>query len=217
MFVDSNQKGNIAELAIAKEAARLGIDVLRPLTEHGRYDLALDIRGTIVRIQCKWGDSDGDVIRARISSSYHSPTRGYVKATYDATEIDAIAVYCGELDECFLIPIDRIAGQWAIHLRLKPARNGQRAALHFADEFRLGAVAQVEERYRGTVEAEGSSPSSSTHHTPEDSEPSEVGAHEFRNQFGYFMERAASGETILIRRRGKPYACIGPPAPPVVT
>lgn len=34
-----NHKGNVAELAIATEAARLGLSVLRPMTEHGRYDL----------------------------------------------------------------------------------------------------------------------------------------------------------------------------------
>jgi len=40
----------------------------------------------------------------------------------------------------------------------------------------------------------------------------EVGAHEFRNRFGLYMERAAAGGTILIRRHGRPYACLGPPA-----
>jgi len=31
-----------------------------------------------------------------------------------------------------------------------------------------------------------------------------VGAHEFRNHFGLYMERAANGSEILIRRRGRP-------------
>jgi prevent-host-death family protein len=44
-----------------------------------------------------------------------------------------------------------------------------------------------------------------------------VGAHEFRNHFGYYMERAASGQTILIRRRGKPFASLGPPIPSAVS
>jgi prevent-host-death family protein len=38
-----------------------------------------------------------------------------------------------------------------------------------------------------------------------------VGAHEFRNHFGLYMERAAAGSEILIRRRGRPYAWLGPP------
>jgi prevent-host-death family protein len=30
-----------------------------------------------------------------------------------------------------------------------------------------------------------------------------VGAHEFRNQFGYFMERVELGEKVLVTRRGR--------------
>jgi len=37
-----------------------------------------------------------------------------------------------------------------------------------------------------------------------------VGAHEFRNHFGYYMERAAGGREILVRRRGRPYARLCP-------
>ena len=32
-----------------------------------------------------------------------------------------------------------------------------------------------------------------------------VGAHEFRNHFGWYMERAAAGDEIAVTRRGKPY------------
>jgi prevent-host-death family protein len=41
--------------------------------------------------------------------------------------------------------------------------------------------------------------------------PTEVGAHEYRNHFGWYMERAAAGESFLITRRGKPYARLSPP------
>jgi prevent-host-death family protein len=32
-----------------------------------------------------------------------------------------------------------------------------------------------------------------------------VGANEFRNHFGYYLERAANGDEILVSRRGRPY------------
>ena len=54
---DPNHKGNVAELAIATEAARLGLSVLKPLTEHERYDLVLGIGGRLCRVQCKWGEA----------------------------------------------------------------------------------------------------------------------------------------------------------------
>ena len=43
MVLTSNDKGNIAEAAITLEAIKLGIDVLKPIAEHGRYDLVFDL------------------------------------------------------------------------------------------------------------------------------------------------------------------------------
>jgi prevent-host-death family protein len=65
------------------------------------------------------------------------------------------------------------------------------------------------ERLGGTQKATGSSPVSSISRA----EPStaHVGAHEFRNHLGWYMERAAAGEEILITRRGRPYARLVPP------
>jgi hypothetical protein len=214
MFVNSNQKGNVAELAIAKAAADQGLTVLKPMTEHARYDLAFEVAGRFVRVQCKWGGLRAACVFVRISSCRHSPTRGYVKTTYSADEIDMIGVYCGELDSCYLLPVEQFAGQSIVTLRLRETKNRQRAALNWAvdHEFR-GAVAQLEERCRGTAEVRGSSPLSSIEETPGDSHSVEVGAHVFRNHFGYYMECATAGQTILVRRRGKPYACLGPPPP----
>jgi prevent-host-death family protein len=61
------------------------------------------------------------------------------------------------------------------------------------------------------AEATGSSPVSSI--TPTKASTAEVGAHEFRNHFGWYMERAAAGEEILVTRRGRPYARLAPPQP----
>ena len=56
MFVlNSNVKGAIAEQAIVLAATKLRIPVLRPVNEHGRIDLALDIAGALWRVQVKWG------------------------------------------------------------------------------------------------------------------------------------------------------------------
>jgi hypothetical protein len=164
-----------------------------------------------LRVQCKWATSNNDVIAVHLVST-RRVSDGYVRRSYSSAEVDAIGIYCDDLDRCFLVPIDLISNQSTIRLRLAPARNGQRAALHFANEYELGAVAQLEERVAGSDEAEGSSPSSSIDQdTPSERTFEEVGAHRFRNHFGYYMERAAAGTEILVRRRGKPYACLGPP------
>ncbi len=207
-----NHKGNVAELAIATEAARLGLSVLKPLTEHEPYDLVIGIAGRLLRVQCKWAKKEGDVVAVSLARNRRGPD-GFIRRNYSAVEIDAVGAYCADLDQSFLIPIEIVDGRWAMQLRLAPPRNGQRAALHFADKYRLGAVAQLAERYRGTVEAGGSNPPSSTLVVTSDvPSAEEVGAHKFRNHFGYYMERANAGTEILIRRRGKPYARLGPAA-----
>jgi hypothetical protein len=73
---EQNRKGNAAELAIAAEAARLGLTVLMPMTEHERYDLVLGISGRLLRVQCKWASLRGDVVKVhRASRSTGSPVR----------------------------------------------------------------------------------------------------------------------------------------------
>jgi antitoxin (DNA-binding transcriptional repressor) of toxin-antitoxin stability system len=42
-----------------------------------------------------------------------------------------------------------------------------------------------------------------------------VGAHEFRNHFGWYMQRATGGESFLVKRRGKPYVRLGPATEPL--
>jgi prevent-host-death family protein len=201
-----NHKGNVAELAFAAEAARLGLTVLKPLTEHEPYDLVLGIGDRFLRVQCKWASKQGDVIYVRLKRSRHSPTKGYVVGTYAKDEVDAFGIYCGELKRCYLVPIEGVEGMQAISLRLTAARNNQRAALNWAADYEFsGAVAQLAERFAGSEEARGSNPLSST--SSEDSAPAveSVGAHEFRNHFGYFMEQAAQGTEVLVSKRGRPF------------
>jgi prevent-host-death family protein len=210
----SNEKGNIAEAAVALEAIKLGVRVLKPAVEHCRYDLAFDLGERIVRVQCKWGRLDGGVICAHLVG-YRTNKTGAVRTTYSTDEIDAVAVYCADTDAVYLIPASEIDGKSAVQLRLRAPRNGQRAAINWAQRYLLsGAVAQLGERRHGMAEVRGSSPLSST---PQTGGERVVGAHEFREKFGYWMERAAAGDEILITRRGRRYARLGPADPQLAT
>lgn len=213
--MNSNHKGNAAELAIAAEAARLELEVYYPLTEHGRCDLVLRIAERLYGVQCKWGARVGDKVQVRLSTSRHSPTRGYVVKKYDRSEVDLIAVYCGDLETSYLLPPDLFEGRSNVWLRTGPVKNGQRGALNWATDYEFpGAVAQLAERFAGSEEARGSNPLSST--SQAESRPSleEVGAHEFRNHFGYYLDRASTGAEVLVSRRNQPYARLCPPDRP---
>ena len=146
MFVmSSNVKGAVAEQAIVLAAMKAGIPVLRPVAEHGRTDLALDIDGDLLRVQFKRGrlSASGDVVIVMLRTS-RCTAHGHVRRTYERGEVDLFAVYCGELDRSFLLPAELFVGRQHVSLRLTPSRNGQRACINLADTFTFdGAVAQL--------------------------------------------------------------------------
>ena len=119
------QKGAIAEAAIALAATRLGLPVLRPIADGGRYDLVIDLEPRLLRVQCKWASRKGEVISAVLSTSRLTPKRGYVRTCYTNVEVDAIGLYCAEFDRCYLIPIDVVMGRSWVHLRLAAPKNNQ--------------------------------------------------------------------------------------------
>ena len=135
-MLTTNQKGAIAEAAVALQAVRLGIDVYRPVVEGGRYDLIFALDSGLLRIQCKWAARHGDVVVVRCISCRRG-REGFVRRRYTADEIDAFAAYCMDVDRCFILPIDRFPASSAIQLRLGPTRNNQKAGVNWADDYDL--------------------------------------------------------------------------------
>ena len=221
-MLTTDQKGAIAETAVAHAAVKLGLGVSRPVNEGERYDLILDLHPRLIRVQVKWARRQGDVVAVR-SQSARRTRDGLVTRAYSSEDIDALAAYCPDIDRCFLLPSALVHGRRHFHLRLYAPRNGQRAGIVWAAQFDfaeidwsdpegcLGAIAQLEERLRGTQEVAGSSPASSTATTAtEEAGVVRLGAHQFRNRFGYYMEQAAIGNEFLISRHGRPFAQLGP-------
>ena len=64
-MLTTDQKGAIAETAIAHAATTLGIEVYRPIAEGGRFDMIFLLCDDLVRVQCKWARRHGDVIIVR--------------------------------------------------------------------------------------------------------------------------------------------------------
>jgi prevent-host-death family protein len=210
MNVDSNHKGNVAEAAIMAAAIKAGVPVIKPMVEHTRYDPVFEIESRICRVQCKWAPLQNDVIVVRLVSSRYKANGEQVRSTYSADEIDAVAVYCENLDQCYLLPPSVFAEMGQLHLRVGEPRNGQRASLNWASAYAFpGAVAQLERA--PAWHAGGRRFESDQLHSRDDGVTT-VGANLFGNHFGWYMERAA-GEEFLITRRGKPRVRLTPAAP----
>ena len=218
--MNSNDKGAIAEQAIVLAATKLGIPVLRPVAEHGRTDLALEIGRDLWRVQVKWGrlSPTRDVVIVSVCTSRCTP-HGHIRTTYSEHEVDLFAVYCGELDRCFLLPAQLLANKTCIYLRLTAPRNGQQSCINLADRFIFdGAVAQLARATRWQRVGQGfespqlhfaqadSPPQSGSHNAPV-----KINADAFRNRLGYWIDRVVTGDSLLVSRRGKLVMRVEPP------
>jgi hypothetical protein len=163
----TDQKGAVAEVKIAGAALELGIGVWMPFGDE-RFDLIFDLRPALIRVQCKWASLYGDVIVARLYRARRNAA-GLVRRLYSADEVDAFALYCGELDRCYYLPIEDAPVGGTIQLRVSPTRNNQKLRIRWAEDLSFaaklasrGAVAQLGERGAGSAQVTGSSPVGST-------------------------------------------------------
>ena len=208
----TNQKGAIAEAAIELAAIRLGIGVYKPKSGHSRADLVFEIGDELYRVQVKWARlaAAHDVVQIRTSGRRLTPA-GYVRSHYTADEIDLLAAYCEELDRSFLLPTQLFVGRDMTQLRLTPARNNQRACINLAETYDFdGAVAQLA-RARDWQSRGRGFESPQLHSS--DASPTTVGSDPFGKQVGYWMERAAAGEEVVVTFRGRPRVRLVPIAP----
>ena len=136
-MLTTNQKGAVAETAIAHEAIKLGIGVYKPYADE-RYDLIFDLRPQLARVQCKWASRDGDVIVARLYSNRRGPT-GMIRRAYSPEDVDAFALYCPETDRCYFLEMAEFAGRYQLFLRLGDTRNNQRAGVNWAKDHESAA------------------------------------------------------------------------------
>jgi PD-(D/E)XK endonuclease len=167
-MLTTDQKGNIAELAIAAAAIELGIDVYTQAGEGGRYDMIFGCGDSLLRIQCKWAPRIGDTIAVRCYSARRNHA-GLVVRKYSQGEIDAFAANCPDTSRCYFLPAELCIGRREVRLRLGPCRNNQRLRINWAKDYEFaatlgspGAIAQLGERPDGIRKVAGSIPAGST-------------------------------------------------------
>jgi PD-(D/E)XK endonuclease len=167
-LLTTNQKGAIAEMRVAVAAMERGLGVWRCLDDE-RFDLIVDLRPDLLRVQCKWAHRAGDVVSARLYTSRRGP-QGLISRRYARGEFDAFGLYCADTERCYLLPADEFVANRQVYLRLSPTRNNQQLGIRWARDYEFGAtlsrlsgpIAQLGERLSGTQKVAGSSPAGST-------------------------------------------------------
>jgi hypothetical protein len=93
-------------------------------------------------------------LSVRLQTCRYTPG-GYVRTSYSATEIDAIAAYSPELHRGFLIPIREASGRRSIHLRLDPAKNNQAERIKWASDYEFAPAIESLRSAAGSRHTEG--------------------------------------------------------------
>ena len=125
--------GQRAEAIILAELVKRGYVVLTPFGVNHRYDLVIDCQGRFIRAQCKTGRlRNGTILFA--TQSVRTNTRGaYLRPYHD--EADLFLVYCPDTEKVYAVPVADVGS--AGHLRVEPARNGQRKGIRLARDYEL--------------------------------------------------------------------------------
>jgi len=119
-MLTTNQKGAIAEAAIAYEATKAGIGVYRPLSDE-RCDLIFDLHPRLIRVQCKWAPCRRDVIVVPLYSARRTAD-GLRRSYYSSAEVDAFAAYAPATERCYFAEFAEIDALQALHLRINQRR-----------------------------------------------------------------------------------------------
>ena len=106
--MNTKRKGSLAVgVAIAHFLSK-GVTVLIPISDSDKYDLAVDQKGVIKRIQCKYSNdqerSGAFIVDLRTFGGYREKT---YHTKYLKNDFDCLFIYCSNEDK-YLIPAEKV-------------------------------------------------------------------------------------------------------------
>lgn len=140
MFEEDQKAARIglaAHTAVLHKLVSRGLEVLQPLGDHLRYDLAYYKEETaeLVRIQCKAGrynPNKGCVFFKNFNrTGGRSKRRGYVG------DAEYFGVYCEELNAVYIVPVDIVSYASEVGLRVQPTKNNQEKKVIWARNYEI--------------------------------------------------------------------------------
>jgi hypothetical protein len=109
--MDTKLKADIAESAVTTELLKRGFKVLHPVGDRLSYDLAVDFKGKLLRIQVKssWYDAKAKchIVDARRTKTNR---RRILRKCYDTNDFDFAIVYLADLGVFYVMPVSIFCG-----------------------------------------------------------------------------------------------------------
>lgn len=131
--MNTNSKGDLAIAKVLLIAIEKGYLVSKPLSESSRYDLVIDIDGSLKRTQVKYADGKGShgsqgVVRVCLEKRYKNKV-----LLYDEKVIDLLLVYIPKIDRVCIFRPEVFSGKSNLYIRYEPSKNGQETGCLLAD------------------------------------------------------------------------------------
>ena len=138
----TQQKGLITELHCLQDFINLGYQCLIPYGDSCKYDIAVDINGKIIRIQCKtsrWStDTKDPEVAFEINTCCQTTnTKKTTRYKYSNKEIDYF--YTWFKDQGYLVSIKEATGN-TFRWRYEYPSTGQKQGIHIADKYKMEDV-----------------------------------------------------------------------------
>lgn len=134
-MMNSKMIGNLTEINCLKAFTELGYGVSIPFGDCLRYDLIVDIKGKLYKIQCKTANinhiEEGFITFRCDNTTTKNGT--IVHNSYTEKEIDYFATYYN--NKCYLVPVGECSREKK--LRFTPPKNGQIKGISFAEEYEI--------------------------------------------------------------------------------
>ena len=108
-ITDCKERGEWAELCFMALAKGLGLGVLKPFGESGRYDVAVENGGPIWRVQVK------STIYCRRGNEYSLNVMGPGRKQYKKGTVDFFAVWVIPVGEWYIIPYAAMGKKTTLH------------------------------------------------------------------------------------------------------
>ena len=129
----SKAKGNVGEMAVAKDLMLKGYSVFSELGDLSNVDLVA-IRGNEfkrIQVKTKWNTDDGT-----INANLRSTGPGY-DYRYSSIDVDVIAAYAADRDHIVYVSVVDIedAGNRGFAIRFDPPKNNQTKGVRLAEHY----------------------------------------------------------------------------------
>jgi len=127
---DTSSIGNKTEAIVLTALVHAGYSTLLPFGGGHPYDIALDVDGRFLRVQCKTGRllREGVVFFPTASWCRNMSYRSY------RGDVDLFGVYCAGTGQVYLVPIADVPER-AASLRIVAPKNGQTRGIRWAKDY----------------------------------------------------------------------------------